>query len=174
MGDMNLQDWASLAEVVSGFAVVISLIYVGYQVKINTAEKRAASVQSITTGYRELALVDVNNEAASVAWHKVLNGGELSGRELDLMSDAIYAHLMALEEAFDKHKSGYIDEEFLDARVKLMQLRLLLSPQVRRIYEGMKKNGIYTSSFIAWLENELRKSPLYEKPDRAKKWSDLH
>jgi len=171
---MSLQDLASIAEVISSFAVVVSLIYVGYQVKINTAEKRAASVQSITMGHRELALVDVNNEAASIAWHKVLNGMELTERELDLMSDAIYAHLMALEEAFDKHKSGYIDEEFLNARVKSMQLRLLLCPQIRQVYEGMKKNGIYTQSFISWLDEELRKSPLYQNPDIAKRWDALH
>jgi hypothetical protein len=160
--------------VISSFAVVISLIYVGYQVKINTAEKRAASVQSITTGHRELALVDVTNEAASIAWHKVLNGGELTDRELDLMADATYAHLMALEEAFDKRRNGYIDDEFLNARVNHMQLRLLLSPQIRSVYEGMKRNGIYTQSFVEWLERELRKSPLYENSDRTKRWDDPH
>jgi hypothetical protein len=167
---MNLDSFAQLAEIVGGFAVVISLIYVGYQVQINTAEKRAASVQSVTSGNRELALVYVNNEAAGVAWHKVLDGEELTKRQLDLMSDSIYAHLMALEEAFDKHKAGYIDDELLSARVSLTQHKLLLSPQVRQVYEGMKRSGIYTSSFVEWLEGELRKSELYEQPHQTKRW----
>ena len=170
---MNLQDFASIADVMSGLAVVISLIYLGYQVKINTAEKRAASVQSITSGYRDLALAYVNNEAASIAWHKVLDGEELTKRDLDLMSDAIYAHLMALEEAYDKHKAGYVDEEFLTARVQLMKLKLLLSPQLRHVYEGMNKNGIYTPSFIRWFEKELRQSTLYQDSRHAAKWTEL-
>jgi len=170
---MTLQDFASIADVIGGFAVVISLLYVGYQVKVNTAEKRAASVESITSGYRDLALTYVNNDAASVAWHKVLDGEALTKRDLDLMSDAIYAHMMALEEAFDKHKAGYIDKEFLDARVQFMKLKLLLSPQLRSVYEGMNKNGIYTQSFTEWLEQELRKSPLYEQSPHATKWTEL-
>ncbi|MBT5218871.1 MAG: hypothetical protein HOI35_10990 [Woeseia sp.] len=169
----TLQEYALLAEIIGAFAVVFSLIYVGYQVQTNTAEQRVESVQSITTGYRELALVYVNNEDAGIAWHKVLDGEELTKRELDLMSDSIYSHLMTLEEAYDKYREGYINEEFLNARVALMQQKILLSPQIRNSYESMKIGGIFTRSFVEWLDVELKKSNLYDDPQRTKSYRDL-
>ena len=99
----TLQDYALLAEIVGALAVVVSLVYVGYQIQLNTAEQKVESVRSLTDGLRQLALVYVNNEKAGIAWHKVLDGEELTKRELNLMSDQIYAHLMAIEEAYSKY-----------------------------------------------------------------------
>ena len=168
----SLQEYALLAEIVGAIAVVLSLLYVGYQVQTNTAEQRVDSVQSITSGYRDLALVYVNNEDAGIAWHRVLDGEELTKRQVDLMSDSIYAHLMALEEVYDKYQEGYIDEEVLNARVSLMTQKLLLSPQIRRSYEGMKIGGIINKSFVQWLDGELEKSDLFNDPQKIKSFDD--
>lgn len=168
----TLQEYALLAEIIGAIAVVLSLLYVGYQVKVNTAEQRIESVQSTTSAFRDLALVYVNNEDAGIAWHRVLDGEELTKRQLDLMSDSIYAHLMALEEVYDKYQEGYIDDEFLNARVSLVQQKILLSPQIRRSYEGMKVAEIFTQSFVEWLDGELKKSNLYGDSDRIKSLED--
>ena len=172
---MKLERYALIAEIVGAVAVVVSMLYVAYSIQINTAERRAASVESITSGYRQLALVYVNNEAAGIAWHKVLDREELTERQLDLMSDSIYAHLMALEEAYNKYQEGYIDEEFLNARVSLMRTKLLASPQIRAVYEGMTNRqggSIYTKSFVEWLNKELQKSPWYNDPPPITKLED--
>ena len=168
----SLQDIALVAEIVGALAVVASLLYVGYQVQAGTAERRVESVQSLTAGYRDLALVYVNNEQAGIAWHKVLDAEELTKRQLDLMSDSLYAHLMLLEEAYDKYRQGYIDEEFLEARVSMMRQKILLSPQLRRVYEEMVELRIYTQSFVDWLDIELKKSDLYNKPRRIESLQD--
>ena len=39
----ELQEWASIAEIVSALAVVLSLVYVGYEINENTSEVRAAN-----------------------------------------------------------------------------------------------------------------------------------
>ena len=80
----SLEQYALIAEVVGAVAVILSLLYVGFQIQLNTAEERADSVQSITIGNRELALVYVNNHQAGVAWHKVLDGVVLNKRELEI------------------------------------------------------------------------------------------
>ena len=159
----KLQEYALIAEIVSALAVVVSLVYVGYQVQMNTEEKRMQSVQSLTTANRELAMNLVNNEKEGIAWHKVLDGEQLTKRELDLMTDSLYSTLMVLEETYNKYQEGYIDAEFLQARVNLDAMWILRSPQLRQRYELMKtgfngKNGIFTKSFINWLDGELRKS----------------
>src|SRR5205807_9803676 len=48
---MTLQDWSNLAQVVGVLAVVVSLFYVGFQVKRNTGAVRSATAQAIHNNY---------------------------------------------------------------------------------------------------------------------------
>ena len=48
---MTLQDWSNLAQVVGALAVVISLVYVGFQIKRNTSAVRSATAQAINNNY---------------------------------------------------------------------------------------------------------------------------
>ena len=102
----KLQKYALIAEILGGIAVVVSLIYVGFQIQQNTTERRADSIESLNTGYREIALTYVEIKDAGVAWHKVLDGEELTKRDLDVMSDSLFAHLMLLEDTYNKHQQG--------------------------------------------------------------------
>ena len=154
----KLQKYALIAEILGGIAVVVSLIYVGFQIQQNTTERRADSIESLNTGYREIALTYVEIKDAGVAWHKVLDGEELTKRDLDVMSDSLFAHLMLLEDTYNKHQQGYIDDEFLAARTSLEIMRVTLSPQLREVYESMKDEGIYTESFIRWFDEEIDKA----------------
>ena len=40
---LKLSEWASVAEIVGAFAVIVSLVYVGYQVNDNTSAIRSAA-----------------------------------------------------------------------------------------------------------------------------------
>ena len=46
-----LQDWSNLAQVIGALAVVISLAYVGVQIKRNTSAVRSATAQAIHNNY---------------------------------------------------------------------------------------------------------------------------
>jgi hypothetical protein len=48
---MMLQDWSNLAQVIGALAVVISLAYVGVQIKRNTSAVRSATAQAIHNNY---------------------------------------------------------------------------------------------------------------------------
>lgn len=157
-----IETLANWGEFLGGIAVVVSLIYVSLQIRLNTAERRTDSIQSITTGNRELALIYVNNHEAGVAWHKMLDGEAMSKREVDIMSDALYAHLMLLEETYSKYQQGYVDQDFLDARVALVTHKVLLSPQLREVYGLMKQVRIYSQVFIEWFDEQLKASDFYE------------
>ena len=156
----RLQDYALVAEIISAIAVVLSLLYVGYQIQQNTAERRLESVHAITSGYREQAKIYVTNEAPRIMWHKILDGEELTKAEVDLFGDTLYSHLMLLEETYYRTQEGYLDQELLDAKMALVELMILLSPQTRSSYENSKRTGIYTPSFIAWLDDQLNQSEL--------------
>jgi hypothetical protein len=50
---MTLQDWSNLAQVIGALAVVISLFYVGFQVKRNTSAVRSATEQAVHDNYAD-------------------------------------------------------------------------------------------------------------------------
>ena len=156
MLDWTIQDWGAAGELVGAFAVILSLLYVGFQVKLNTAERRADTIQAITHVNAELALVIVNNQDVSIAWHKVLEQEELTKREVDIMSDLLYAHLMLLEDTYSKYRQGYVASDVLDAKVALHTLAIQRSPQLVEVYSRMKLEKIYTLPFVSWLDHTLR------------------
>ena len=50
---MTLQDWSNLAQVIGALTVVISLFYVGFQIKTNTSAVRSATAQAIHNNYAD-------------------------------------------------------------------------------------------------------------------------
>jgi len=42
---MSLQDWGALGELVGGFAIIVSLLYVGVQIKLGNRETKAAIIR---------------------------------------------------------------------------------------------------------------------------------
>ena len=157
----KLQEFALLAEIISAVAVVVSLLYVGYQIRESTEQAKLDSIRTMDEGYQQQAMNYVQNESLGIAWHKVLDGEKLTDREVDMFGDNLYANLMLLEETWNAVKGGYLDEEFLDARIALIQIKILSSPQVRERHRVMVEGGIYTPEFVTWLDTQLKASPLY-------------
>jgi hypothetical protein len=67
------------------FAVVLSLLYAGYQIQLNTAERRDSSIPAITERDEQIALIHEKDEAAREAWSKVLRTEELELTDLRVM-----------------------------------------------------------------------------------------
>ena len=158
MSKLRLSEWAHLAEIVGAFAVVLSLLYVGYQIQLSTAESRNDSIQSITARDEQIALTYVSSEVVGVAFFKALGGEELSQRENGVMSNMLFAHLRVLEDTYNKYRQGYLEDSFMDSRKKLVIFIIRRSPQIREAYEGQKGTGIFPSPFIDWFDEELRNS----------------
>lgn len=51
----RLADWANVSQVVSGIAVVASLIYIAIEVRGNTSAQEAATIQAIRQDARAIA-----------------------------------------------------------------------------------------------------------------------
>ncbi len=157
----KLQEFALFAEIISAVAVVLSLVYVGYQIRESTEQARLDSIRTMDQGYQQQAMNYVHDESLGIAWHKVLDGEKLTAREVDMFGDNLYANLMLLEETWNAVKGGHLDEEFLGPKVALIRIKILRSPQVRETHQRMVEAGIYTPEFVAWLDAQLKKSPVY-------------
>jgi hypothetical protein len=50
---MTLQDWSNFAQLIGAIAVVVSLFYVGFQIKRNTSAVRSATAQAVHDNYAD-------------------------------------------------------------------------------------------------------------------------
>lgn len=103
----KLSDWSSIAEIVAAIGVILSLLFVGLQIRDGNRETVAATKQAAL----ELEM-RLQSEVALHAdtWYKVRNGQELQVGEEATRGIAMYNMLVTvMENRFHQYNSGYLD-----------------------------------------------------------------
>ena len=103
----RLQQYALLAEIISAAVIVISLFFVGLQVRDGNRETRAATVQATINA--EMVFQTQILLYAGV-WEKISNGEPLQAGEEMRRGIALYNMMMTLNEIrFEQFNAGYLD-----------------------------------------------------------------
>ena len=109
---MTLDNLAALAEIIGAIAVVISLIYVGYQVKENTSAIQTQVHESVVGHVldAEGALLH-NADLARIIVKAEADYESLTPDEL-LRAQTFFTHeLVNWESAFVHHKQGFVEDD---------------------------------------------------------------
>lgn len=115
---MNWDAVGAIAELLAAVGVIISLIFVGFQVRKSNAEARAATMQATTD--TEVAMVATFARNAEV-WAKVVTGQRLEGEIETRKGILLFALLMIdYENRFHQHRAGNLDERSWNGRLNLM------------------------------------------------------
>ena len=104
---MSLQDWGAIGELLGGVAIIVSLIYVGMQIKHGNRETRAATLQATLDS--EMSL---QSEAMRYAgtWEKIVTGAHIADGEETRRAILLYNMMMTLyQNRYYQFKSGYLD-----------------------------------------------------------------
>ncbi len=104
---MSLQDWGAIGELLGGVAIIVSLLYVGLQIKHGNREARAATLQATLDS--EMSL---QTEAMRYAgtWDKIVTGDHLADGEETRRAILLYNMMMTLyQNRYYSFKTGYLD-----------------------------------------------------------------
>jgi len=105
--NLKLSDWSAIAEIVAAAGVILSLLFVGFQVRDGNRETVAATMQAALE--LEVAFQSTVVSHADT-WSKVSSGQDLAAGEEEARGFAIYSMLMTVyENRFHQYKSGYLD-----------------------------------------------------------------
>lgn len=107
----SLADLANLAEIVGAIAIIISLVYVGQELRANTAAVKAASLQSITNSSSASMLAVVESrDFAEIRLQGDHDPMQLS--EADKLRYVLYQRQMWLhfQNVWTQWKLGVIDD----------------------------------------------------------------
>ena len=113
---MNLQDWASIAEIVGGIAVIVSLIYVGLQVHDSTSAIRSAAASDATTAMQSWYLEMGRNRQASDIWFDAMHSPEpLPAHDEFQFLMSMHTAILGMQNSYLLTKEGTLDSEFREA-----------------------------------------------------------
>ena len=154
MARRNLQDWASIAEVIGAIAVVISLLYVGFQVKENTGEVRAANRQQLVNrSFAATHGASANPELAAIV-AKLADGKSLTPAESVLYGYFVRGMLYDIQEAYLLYLEGRLDEEYWQTRAAIAMAYMTNAP-ARDVYHRDKSIGALHQSFVKWMDQSI-------------------
>lgn len=115
MRKLNLSEWASLAEIVGAFAVVISLLLVVSSLDRNTKAIKAQVGDASFTAVREVNLDLLNNpELFDITLRAVESLDNLSEAEMEKYKVWLHVNLDLWERQYDWEVSGLFQKDVID------------------------------------------------------------
>jgi len=113
---LKLSEWASLAEIIGAFAVVISLLYVGIQVNDSASAVRAASANDASVSLQNWYLQIGSDQQTSELFYRALMSEEaLSDQEEFQFLMMLHGAFLAFQNSFLLAEEGTIDAELREA-----------------------------------------------------------
>ena len=160
---MKLQKWALVAEISGAFAVVLSLVFVGYQLKqgneetaLNTQALELNAYQQLIERIADFNLSTIEYPELRAVRAKVEAGETLSQDEGDIFNAFLFLAYRNGDLAYMQFERGIIDEERLRSGMGLL-VNYLEFPAVQAHWERAKSGFVpsyraYIDSLIAELE----------------------
>ena len=138
---MTLSELGSLGELVGGVAIIISLIYVGIQIRQSTSASQVATTQAFSKQFN-----DVNRMFADAQMRKLFAEGMSGLDRLDAADQVGFMTIMSsisrtLESFYYQQLRGGLDSELFDGWF-LQYLDLLANTGPSEFW-GVKKASIY-------------------------------
>ena len=151
---MNWEAIGAIGEVLGGGAVVISLVYVGIQIRQNTAEMRSVSTQTFISHRSDANFYIANNPELSKLLATAVHGfEELEPHEQFQFKAYCFAFYNQFDFAFHQFKNGRLEEKFW-ARMENEIPSTLLLPGVSAWWEQDKVR--YTPEFVEYAEARMK------------------
>lgn len=147
---MSLSDLASIGSFVSGFAVLVSLIYLSLQIRQNTKHSRALIQQG-----RAARICQTLSDMAELDWTDGIEAcftGEshVSPKDLRKFNFIARTYFVSAEDSFLQHQEGLMDHEVFDGFEGSMRAGLIASPGFRKAWKMSRLS--YVPSFRNYID----------------------
>ena len=164
---MNWEAIGAIGEVLGAGAVVVSLAYVGIQIRQNTAEMRSVSTQSFISHRSDANFFIATNPELSKLLTTAVHGFEdLPEHEQFQFKAYCFAFYNQFDFAFHQYRTGRLEEKFW-LRMENEIPSTLLLPGVTAWWEQDKVR--YTPEFVEYAEARMREFDVA----RNKDWSNI-
>ena len=150
---MSISDWGSIGEIVSGIGVILSLIYVGVQVRKNSQDVRDNTAQQILNLF-----VTINHspdELLLAAFLKLYRDEPFDKHEQMRYSFYLREQLETYHSAYYHYKRGNLDQSLFRAVEQRIKNNSQF-PQWREVWEIA--NNVYSREFRDYVNGLLQEN----------------
>jgi hypothetical protein len=168
---MTLTDLAAIGTIVSGVAVVVSLIYLSFQIRQNTHHHRASMQQGRAGRTVELLLGTATPDAVRVLLHCRAGDPDVAPAELEQFLRIATAIFISFEDGYVLRRTGMLDAATIAGDDASMVHHIVPWPGYRMAWE-MLKSGMQPD-FRAYVDSLIAKTPPMASTDRAVTWRRL-
>ena len=142
-----------IAEIVSVIAVVISLVYVGKQVRQNTQAVRNNTLQNISENQISVhSLLAAHGDLAEVVFKAAAGNGSSEGVDKFRYTSWMHVAMRVLENAYYQHREGALNERNWHSLCR--QYGPILHSGLNAAY-WQDRSFIYSDDFRNFVDNEL-------------------
>jgi hypothetical protein len=164
---MSLSDLAAIGSFVSGIAVVISLVYLAFQIRQTTKNQRATMHQMRASLSTDVMLRIAESGLAHSFRAGLTGAREISEAEFWQFYYAASAILRTTENAFTQHQDGLISDAHF-ASAKASARSFLMSPGYRALWQATRLNR--EPGFREFMDELAVESDGHSSPDLFAAW----
>ena len=152
---MTLNDLANLGQIIGALAVVISLIYVAYQIRQNTNAVRSATAQTVHEHFSNwYNLVAADAELARIAANGLRDYASLSEQERVRFVATFMSFISYSQNAFLKWREGLLKPALWLGWEQVM-MNLFGAPGGKAFWK--ERGYLFGEEFRRYIENDLMK-----------------
>jgi hypothetical protein len=164
---MDINTAANIAEIAGGIAILVSLIYVGYQIRQSNRIASATALQSVLDGFTERV---VNPFIADAEVVDIAHRGNMSWESLSPVEKTRFANMqirdvLHVQNVMQLHDKGLLDSVDFDAW-KAYAAASLATPGGKEVWKYNRES--ITPTVVTVLEKYLEEHP------NVRSHSDVH
>lgn len=152
---MSLEDFYFIAEIIAAFAMIASLLFVGIQVRQNTAATQISNSQASLHAWTNLTSSMANDEGLSqiYATRRTLAGSPVDSDELR-MGMWVTAHVKATEWNYLQWLEGNLSDDLWFGYRGALAYQWKITPDFMRHWETAGQE-LYSDPFRTFVEAEI-------------------
>jgi len=111
---MSLQQWSLIADIITATAVIVSLCFLAFEVRLYARQDRQDALDLVTSRRHDLILVLAQDgELASIVWRGLAGTPRLPAHEWARFTMYVYSLILEYERTWLKFNAGALDEDML-------------------------------------------------------------
>jgi hypothetical protein len=160
---MSLSELASLGSLISGVAVLVSLVYLAIQVRQAEKNQRAVLNQGYITRVTDYLRWYAESPINELRTRVIAGETSFTAEELLRLQLALRVTLLSAQDAYLQHRAGLVDEMTLDNSMRSVRNTWLNQPVYRALW--LQQSPTIAPEFAAVIETMLRETPVVSASD---------
>ncbi|MEH6693767.1 MAG: hypothetical protein V7675_01935 [Hyphomonas sp.] len=152
----KLEIASHVSEIVSSIAVVVTLVYLGFQIHQNTAQLQRAENNATQDQWQAVRLFIAGNEGAARIWHAGLTGEPLDDVDQMRFEALLAEHIWSTYHIWDRSQRGVFERGEFSRGAAIPLVRLLCTASGDEYWQRMK--NAFHPDFVAEMDASIGKA----------------